>query len=282
MRIFRGEVGQALLMHPLFEKPGEVLAGSLLKCLLQILPRGSLVAVRADEVSEGFQKNVVAKAFLEHVEYHRSLAVPDRLRRVICPAPEVSQWKLVSLMHVTLIINEEGLSVSSAGVLLLLKKMIGQVGGQPLSPIALCVVDVDKIPEPLMEDLVTQRSLRYEGQPDNLLAEQCEGGHRVTCGKYVLDDGESLVRVRSEHISIKFQISFCLFDVRLRQFGICLEEIGKNIHASEPVCCHLILVRCNERYLVERIRKSERENSFSLAYPLLNNICLGNCFKTAR
>ena len=110
-----------------------------------------------------------------------------------------------------------------------------EVGGQPFSPVALVIVNVDKVPEPLVEDLVTQGGLRNEGKPDNVPAEQGKGGHGITRGKYIFDDGESLVRIGAEHLSVEFQVSFCLFNVRSRQFCIRLKEIGKNIHVRESV-----------------------------------------------
>jgi len=71
----------------------------------------------------------------------------------------------------------------SAPCLLLLIAVVRQVGGQALAPVAAVIVNVDRIAEPLMEDLVAQRGLDDEREPHHILASRVKVGMEYPVGR---------------------------------------------------------------------------------------------------
>ncbi len=81
-------------------------------------------------------KNLVTEASSQHVKEHRALAVADRRRSLIKTITKAFQRKVVRFCHVVGELLQNLTPMLHSGSRLLLKQMVGKVGGQALAPIS--------------------------------------------------------------------------------------------------------------------------------------------------
>src|SRR5208337_712744 len=111
------------------------------------------------------------------------------------PLHEMSEGEILVRRDIALEVDEDILPVLPAFSFLLLIKMIGEIGRNGFKPVAFPKVGIHIISEPLMGDLMSQGGLENKGEPDDLLAQESEGGHGKPRRQDVFYDGESFVRI---------------------------------------------------------------------------------------
>src|SRR6516164_7558027 len=141
-------------VEPLVEEPPQLLFGLPLKNVFQVVPRRALKLFFADESFEGTEKAFISQRLSQHVEDHGRFPIPDRPRGGVEPARESLKRKVVFGAHVVPVIDKDLLAVAPALPFLIFIKMIREIGGQTLGPIAL-LDDVHLVSKPLMKNFVT-------------------------------------------------------------------------------------------------------------------------------
>ncbi len=88
------------------------------------------------------------------MKQHQGLAIPHRLAGTIVASAEIAQREVFPGRYIFTIHLQGVPTVLAPFALLFLKIVIGQVGGQPLAPVARLLVHVDRVAPPVVQDLV--------------------------------------------------------------------------------------------------------------------------------
>jgi hypothetical protein len=81
-------------------------------------------------------------------------------------------------------------------------KVVGEIGGEALAPIALAVIDPNGVAPPAVSDLVSQTGLDDERKPDDRASKKRVGRKSVAGGEEILNDGKLLKGVRPNQFFI--------------------------------------------------------------------------------
>ena len=161
----------------------------------------------AVEFPQPFDEEFVTQPQAQHVKQHQCLAVAHRLGGGAVAGAEPGERKVLPLAHVVGELLQRVPPVLRPLAALLLEQMVGEVGGQPLGPVAAVVVGVDAVAPPVVQDLVGIGAVQDERQPDHLRPEQGERGHAEAGLPEVLHQGELGIGVAPDQFFVHGEIA---------------------------------------------------------------------------
>ena len=159
------------------------------------------------EAPQPGDEGVVADAIAQHVEQHQGLAVSDRLGRRAVAAAETGEREVAPGGGVVAVLLQGLLAVLDRLPLLLLDQVVGEIGRQPLAPVAGGEIDEHAVAPPVVQDLVRVRRVDDERQPDYARAEQRERRHAEARFPEVLDQRELAVGIRAEQLFVHPEVA---------------------------------------------------------------------------
>ncbi len=225
------EEGVQIRPAGLAEGSGKILPGRLLK---QLFPR-NLPQTRPERL--------VSHPLACHMKNHGGLAVPDRLLRRRGTADEFRQWEIFLRRHQDGVVtqNLQPVLASFFRSLLFFVQVIGDIGGQPLGPVAPGVVHPYPVSPPGMSDLVPQAGPDDERELHHRAAQKSPGGEAVAGGKKIFRHGELGKGIKAKQVAVKFKIVFCRGQVGAGELFTFRIEKGIDRHLAGIPGLHPIM-----------------------------------------
>jgi hypothetical protein len=190
----RGAPGRSI--HWSKAGPGGVPFGG--EGLAQLGPAGHPEQVVLVEAANAGKEGGVPQPAAQHVEGHQGLAVAHGLARLAVAAAEFGEGEVPFRRYMVGVTLQAVAPVVGPMPRLFLEQVVGEVGGEPLGPVALGVVDIDAVAPPVMQDFVGKGAVDDEGEADDPAAQQGEGGHAVAALPEALHQGELGVGVGAD------------------------------------------------------------------------------------
>ena len=128
--------GRARPFDPVGEEPAEILAAHRLHRPAHVVERGALALEVAIEAGQELAEVLVADGAAQRVEAHHRASVADRLGRRAVAAAELHEREVLRRRHVVAVLLQRRAAVLGVLAALLLHQVIGEVGGEPLAPVA--------------------------------------------------------------------------------------------------------------------------------------------------
>jgi len=116
--------------------------------------------------------------------------------------------------------------------------MIGEMCGEAFTPVAPGVVDLDRIAEPGVDNLMAEGGGLDEGQPQDRLTEQGEGRYAEAGGPAVGHDDVMVVGIRADFLLVPVEVIDRRLQVAVRQFIV----FGKEHRIDKKVLTDLSFV----------------------------------------
>ena len=235
--------------RPGLEKGCEIAPARGFERTTQIFEAGDTETVVGPDTRKPGLERLVAELAAQHVKEHGALAVADRLGGRAVTAAELDERKIAAVPDIIGIAFEHLAPIDPALAGALAQQVIGQVGGEPLGPIAGLVVDIDAVAPPVMKDLVRVGGVDDEGQADDLRSEQREGGHAVAGLPEILDQRELGERIVADQPGIEVDVALRRVQIALCQGGVGLAQIdlGLECGVSGPSAVDIALEGCRDQ-----------------------------------
>ena len=99
-------------------------------------------------------EGVITDAAANHVPQHQALTVSHRLGGTRVATTKLSQRKIEALLNIGSELLQHIASVLGPPALTFLHQVIGEIGGESFAPVAARIIDVHRVPPPVVEDLV--------------------------------------------------------------------------------------------------------------------------------
>ena len=168
----------------------------------------------------------VADLAAQHVKQHQRLAVADGLRGVAVAAAKIAQREVAPVGGEAGVALQQLAPVFRPPALRLLDQMVGQIGGEPLRPVARARVHPHPVAPPVVQDLVRQRTVQDEGQAQHARPEQGEAGHAVAGLPAVFDHREARVGVGADQRAVEIEVLPHHRQIAFGQRRIVVEQPG--------------------------------------------------------
>ena len=203
------QAGGPRTLHPLREEPSEVLPCSLCKHTLQIPPRCGGTSVVGHQLADTGPKRLVPDLAPQHVEDHRCFLVADGVVLLVGFPPEPSDRVVRVRTHVDRIPQQHHPALLArlfgcSGQLVIV--IVGQVGGQPLHPVARPRVVEHPVPEPRMHDLVAEGEGLDVMPLHDPAPQQSERRHPQPAGEEILHHGELREGIGAQQLRVGLQV----------------------------------------------------------------------------
>jgi hypothetical protein len=244
-------------LDPLLDVGDPVTTGLVGEGIREVGKRGTAETVLAVEERQRCQKRLITHRTAGHVEEHQTFSVAYGLRRRRLAGAEFGEWKILARGHHIRVFLERGAAVGGALAPLLGKEVIGHVGGQPLTPVAVFESHIDRVPPPVVKQFVGVRGGENPRESNDSWAEEGETGHPVPCFPEVLDQGKRGVGVGRQHSLVKVEVAGGSVQVALREGGVVIAKEGKDLHVARFPRV-LVPRSCNEIDLLGRMREAPR------------------------
>ena len=191
---------------PVVEEPPQVAAPDPLRGRPDVVERGAPPAEVAVEAREELPERVVAQRPAEGVEPHERAAVAHRFGGRAVTAAELGEREVLRGRDVVAVLLQRRAAVDRGLAALLLQQVVGQVGREPLGPVAARLVHEHRVAPPVVQDLVRVRRGEDEREADDLRAEQRERRHAVSGLPEILDEREFPVRIRPDELAVHLEV----------------------------------------------------------------------------
>ena len=219
-------------LDPLIEERPQVEARHRLKAVADVVEGRLAKPVVAVERLQALDELRVAELLAQHVEDHGGPPVADGFGDGVMAAHEARQREVVLRRDVVRDPLQDGAAMVGTLAALLGDEMVGEVGGQPLAPVAAREVDEDAVAPPVVQQFMRIRSVQDERKPDDLLAQQREGRHAVAGLPKILHQGELGIRIGPKEAAIHLEVLRRGVEVTVRQRLVGLAQERHGLHGA--------------------------------------------------
>ena len=226
------ELRRSGILDPLIEERPQIETGNRLETSSDVVEGRQMKAVLTVELPQRPNELRVADLLAQHVPDHGGLPVADGFGDGIMAALETRGRKVILRRDVVRDPLQDRTAMIGALAALFSDEMVGEIGGQTLTPVPARKVDEYAITPPVVQQFMGVRRVQNKRKPDDLLAQEREGRHAVARLPEILHQGELGIGIRAQKAPIHIQVLRRRLEVTIRQRLIGRAQKGQRFHRA--------------------------------------------------